>query len=210
MSFRILVGGEEVKVIDEQVTRVSVMTPSGVRSEFGIADEGAIDLIVTTAQPGGPMRLDHLEALHRKQEAERVQGLPAGQEPYTVPKDLNSTQGDHSYIAEGREPEGTEAQSVSPPAVDLTEGLEPGDDSTRTARLEAFSSSGDAEAAVKDNPPGSTSSSAEVQAPVEETTSDTTDDLSFSTATDDTTTDTATDDTTDEPPNSQPEKEFSL
>lgn len=173
MSFRILVGGEEVKVIDQQVTRVSVMTSSGVRSEFGIADEGAIDLIITTAQPGGPQRLDHLEALRRKEESERVAGLPAGQEEYIVPKDLNTTQGDHSYVAEGREPEGTEGQSVTPPSRDLSEGLEASDSGTLTARIEAYNNCGDADKAIKDNEPGSGSkkeeSSSAEESPVEET-----------------------------------------
>lgn len=159
MTFRILVDGEEKASCDEQVTRVSIMTPSGVRSEFGIADEGAIDIVLTKAQPGGPMRLDHLENLKRQQESKRVEGLSAGQLPGEAPKALTDTQGPHSYIATGEEPSETEQRTVTPPSVDLAEGLEASDEATRTARLDAYANSGDANKAIKDNPPGSGGSS---------------------------------------------------
>ncbi len=166
MSFRILVDGEEKARCDEQVTRVSIMTPSGVRSEFGIADEGAIDIVLTKAQPGGPMRLDHLEALRSKQEAERVQGLSSGQLPGEVPKALTDTQGPHSYIATGEEPSETEQRTVTPPPKDLAEGLEATDTDTINARLSAYADSGDADKAISDNPPGSGSGGSSASEPV--------------------------------------------
>src|SRR5918993_5872436 len=97
MTFRILVDGEEVATCDQQVTRVSVMTARGTAAEVGIADEGAIDLVLIKAFPGGPIRLDHLEALRAKQENERREGLEQGPVDYNVTKALTDTQGPHSY-----------------------------------------------------------------------------------------------------------------
>jgi hypothetical protein len=46
-------------------------------------------------------------------------------------------------------------QIVAPPSVDLAQGLDPRDEATLSARVEAFNSTGDAQRAVDENPPNS-------------------------------------------------------
>lgn len=152
MSFNILVDGEKVATVDEQVTKVSVMTSRGTAAEVGIADEGAIDIILTKAVPGGPRRLDHIEAQQRKENAERVEGQVTGQPAYNASKELTGTQGPHTYTADGEGVTTTDAPKQLPPDRDLAEGLEADQSDILTARIEAFNSSGDAQAAIDDNP----------------------------------------------------------
>lgn len=173
MTFRLLVNGEEVKSFDEQVTRVSLMTSRGVAGIVGIADEGSIDLLVEVAQPGGPMRLDHLENLQAQEARERSEGLAVGNAPQEVNKELLGSQGSPTYTAQSGGVEASSEKYVPPPSRDLTEGLESSDSGTRTARLNAYAASGDADAAIEDNPPGSGSEEApaeEEAAPETETT----------------------------------------
>lgn len=161
MTFRILVDGEEKATVDEQVTRVTVMTSRGAAAVVGISDEGAIDLHIEKAVPGGPIRLDQLEAYQRQANAERVQGLVSGFTPIPVSKELTGTQGVHTYTVTGEEATASDAPHVAPPSRDLAEGLDSSDTATLTARITAYNSSGDADAAIEDNPAGSGTTSSD-------------------------------------------------
>lgn len=174
MTFKLLVNGEEVKVFDEQVTKVSLMTSRGLAGSAGISTEGSVDIQVEIAQPGGPMRLDHLEALQRREDRERSEGLVVGSTPQKVGKELSGTQGEHDYTARPGGVENPQGANPPGPSRDLAEGLESSDTDTLTARVEAFASSGDADAAINDNPAGSGPSvpvqePLRVESPVEET-----------------------------------------
>lgn len=141
MPFRILLDGEEIASVDEQVTRLSVMTSRGVGAEVGIADEGAVDIQLTRVVPGGVRRLDELEREQIERDRERAaEGEPVGAPPTNAPRELNTNQ-----FGEKNNP---------PPDVDLSQGLESDDSDTLTARVNAFSSGGDAQKAIDDNPPG--------------------------------------------------------
>lgn len=121
MAFRILIDGEEVNSVDERVTRVSIMTSRGVAAEFGIADEGAIDIRLIKAVPGGPRRLDDIEREAAQEERDRVGDQPVGAPDTGVPKELTTTQ--------------TGETVTRPPERDLTEGLEADDVDGRTAAV---------------------------------------------------------------------------
>lgn len=144
MSFRILVDGEQAFEVDEQITRVSIMTSRGVAAEVGIADEGVIDIQLTRVAPGGVRRLDQVERERIKEDQERAkEGEPVGSAPSEAPRDLNANQfGGTSY---------------PPPSVDLASDIDPSDSDTLTRRIEAYGSHGDAQRAIDEVKSGNSS-----------------------------------------------------
>lgn len=139
MTFRVLVDGEEVHSVDEQVTAVTVDTPRGVAARVGISTESAINIVLETVAPGGVMRLDHLEALQRREQQERSKDNESFRVPAFVGGPLLGTQGDHTETARSGGVEASE-RSATPPDRDLTEGIDASDTEARTSAINSFNS----------------------------------------------------------------------
>ncbi len=154
--------GEVIATIEEQALAVRIQTSRGETSATGLGpDDGVIDLIIDRVAPGGPPRLDQLEAAQMQALRDRSQeGQPVGytRDFQVHPSGLSATQGVHNEsLREGgvdRELTRRTRANGQVPSVDLGYGLLPGDVETRTARIEAFAGHGDAQRAINDYPAG--------------------------------------------------------
>lgn len=157
--FRLLVNGKEVERFAEQVTKVTLMTARGAVGQAGISPtDGSVDLQVEFAQPGGPIRLDHIENQAAQAIRDRGEGQRTGQLDPQVDKSLIGTQGGQDYTArEGGVDAVSNEEIVAPPSRDLTEGLDSDDVEGRTRRIEDFTRSGDADAVISGEPADSDS-----------------------------------------------------
>jgi hypothetical protein len=158
MPFSLRLDGEVIASVDEQVTGVRVMTARGESSATGIAPhEGVVDIILDKVAPGGPPRLDQIEAQALQAIRDRSEeGQPVGyaRDLLVNPKGLQATQGIHDETLRdgGVDPNVRQNHVVGGPSRDLGEGLSPKDTDVLTARIEAFGDHGDAQRAISDNP----------------------------------------------------------
>lgn len=160
MTFDLRLDGDVIATVDEQVTAVRLQTSRGETAAMGVAPhEGVVDIILDRVAPGGPPRLDQIEAMNMQAIRDRAQGgLPVGfpRDFQVRPAGLRADQGLHDEtLREGdvdvRLAERTRG-NTSPPSKDLAEGLSARDTEVLTARIEAFSEHGDADRAIQDNP----------------------------------------------------------
>lgn len=158
MPFSLRLDGEVIATVDEQVTAVRVMTARGESSATGIAPhEGVVDIILDRVAPGGPPRLDQIEAAQLQAIRDRSQeGMRVGyaRDLQVNPKGLQATQGIHDETLRegGVDPAIRQSHVVGGPSHDLGSGLSPSDTEVLTARLDAFGQHGDAQRAIRDNP----------------------------------------------------------
>lgn len=158
MVFSLRLDGEIIATVDEQVTGVRVMTARGESSATGIAPhEGVVDIILDKVAPGGPPRLDQIEAAQLQAIRDRSQeGMRVGyaRDLQVNPKGLQATQGIHDETLRegGVDPAIRQNHVFGGPSRDLGEGLSPKDTDVLTARLNAFGEHGDAGRAISDNP----------------------------------------------------------
>jgi hypothetical protein len=99
MSFEIRVNGETVWETDDHVLDVSVQSARGELARVGTAiDDAVLNIVANVATDGGPMRLDHLEALQREQARSFREGATAGTvaEEVTEETSLHGSQGEHT------------------------------------------------------------------------------------------------------------------
>lgn len=159
--FSIRLDGKVIASVDEQVTALRVQTARGEASVLGISDEGVVDIILDKVAPGGPVRLDQLEAFQAQQIRERGrEGVLVGQPRHEVVAPAQGQLAKQGLHLETLRPGGVDPKEVGStvhdhPLRDLAVGLDTGDVETRTARIEAFAKDGDYDKAIKDNPPGS-------------------------------------------------------
>lgn len=147
--FVLRLDGEIIATTDELVTGIRVQTARGEVSAVGLApNEGVVDIILDRVAPGGPLRLDQIEAQALQDIRDRqIVGQPVGINPInqTPPTSVPQTN-----------PSTTAAQMIGlHPSMDLSSGLTPGDTDTINQRISDFGDHGDAAKAVADNPPGS-------------------------------------------------------
>lgn len=152
--------GEVIATIEEQALAVRIQTSRGETSATGLGpDDGVIDLIIDRVPPGGPPRLDQLEAQTMQDIRDRSpEGTVIGfaRDHQVHPSGLSATQGTHTETLRegGVDTELTRRtrSNGQVPQVDLAEGLQAGDVEVRSARLTAFAEHGDAQRAIDDNP----------------------------------------------------------
>jgi hypothetical protein len=152
--FEVRVNGETVHQEAAQVIGISLMSARGELYHGGISTEGVVDVVLDLVHAGDPLRLDQLEAAQAKTAAAIVENEVTGSTPWVPSEGMTAKQkiGDSTTRPGG---DGEADEFVSPPSVDLSQDLDPSDEATLTARVEAFTDSGDAQKAVDDNPPGS-------------------------------------------------------
>lgn len=160
--FTLRMNGEVVAEVDEQVTKVRLITAQGEASATGIPlDVGVVDIVLDTVAPGGPPRLDQIEQMEAQAWRDRArEGVPVGNPPLEALAPAEGQRARQGYHVETLRPGGVDRKEQGTtvhnhPLKDLFGDLEPGDTATRTARIEAFGKHGDYDRALKDNPPGS-------------------------------------------------------
>lgn len=98
MAFEIRVNGEKAWDTEDHVLGISVQSARGEVARVGTAiDDAILNIVVDIATPGGPMRLDHLEALQAEQFRSFREGEVAGPTPVVQDEEsLQGTQGEHT------------------------------------------------------------------------------------------------------------------
>jgi hypothetical protein len=160
VAFEVRVNGQPVHLEEGQVTAVSVQSARGELYRAGISTEGVIDVVLDVVPSGGPRRLDQIEAEGVRYDQARVAGQPSGNmrdSGDAVDRSFLQTQHAQNDTLRPGGPSEQIARlgNVAPPSVDLAQGLDPRDEATLSARVEAFNSTGDAQRAVDENPPNS-------------------------------------------------------
>lgn len=163
MTFALRLNGEIIAEIPEQVTGVRLLSSRGQAAAMGISpDDGVIDIVIDTVAPGGPPRLDQLEALAVQQLRDRAEeGVVVGTPPDSMRSvgmgDVRASQGLHLETVRPGGVDVDEQNSViyTHPVKDIFAGLDLGDTETRTARANAFAKTGNVDSVIKDYPPGS-------------------------------------------------------
>lgn len=157
MTFVVRVNGEDVWETGLQVIEVSLQSATGEKAKVGVAnDMGVIDLIVMEVAAGGPVRLDHLEALQLKAKREMSEGEVASgalSDRYEAPDAMHATQGEHSYTAT---PGGGENDPSLPPVANTPADTTSDDPTATTVASDAATGSGDTGSSF---PPFATSTS---------------------------------------------------
>lgn len=158
MTFKLRLDGKEIASVDEQVLSVRLQTARGETAATGIApNEGVVDIILEKVAPGGPIRLDQLEARQMQEIRDRAEeGMSVGfaRDFQVNPQGLRADQGVHDETLREGGPRRNDQTVTSGPSRDLSEGLAQGDTETLTARLEAFAEHGDTDRAISENPAG--------------------------------------------------------
>lgn len=108
MSFEVRINGQRVWSTDRQVTRIAMQ---GNRGEIGAAGigpaDGVVDLFVQEVAPGGPLRLDQVEAAQQAFIRDVAEGTETGTGTYTPAADANKQlQGDPPQRGEDIPPGG--------------------------------------------------------------------------------------------------------
>ncbi len=159
--FDIRYEGKSILSVDEQVTAVRLQSSRGETAVTGIAPhEGVIDIILDRVAPGGPPRLDQIEAQSRQAIRDNSEeGAPVGfaRDNQVVSQGARMDQGAHDEtLREG----GVDTAKVRAtrsggqvPSRDLAAGLDKTDTEALTKRLEAFDRHGDADKAIEENGP---------------------------------------------------------
>lgn len=156
--FVVRLDGEPIFQTDEQVIGCRLMTSRGEAAAIGLSQsDGVVDIVLDRVAPGGPVRLDQLEAQAnldiraRGQEGQVVGSNPTLQN--TVPA---ANQGAiTTTLTKGDTPSsGMDAGAFvnQNPSKDLATGLQTTDSATLTNRIEAFGQHGDADKAISDHP----------------------------------------------------------
>lgn len=143
--FRLVHEGDTILEVEEQVTEVTLRTARGSGQPVFISPtDGVIEIVIAKVAPGGPLRLDHLEALQLK--AIRDRGTE-GERVGNVADTLNGPEAHMLVTPQGFNAdtagEGTNREHVDMgtlPAEDLAEGAK--DEKERTARIDAFGKDG--------------------------------------------------------------------
>lgn len=159
--FVVRLDGEPIFSTDEQVIGCRLMTSRGEAAAIGLSQsDGVVDIVLDRVHPGGPVRLDQLEAQANLDIRERgKEGQTVGANPTllnTVPAanqgavTTTLTKGDTP--SSGIDPRAFINQN---PSVDLASGLATTDTGTLTNRINAFGDHGDAAKAVADHPANS-------------------------------------------------------
>lgn len=157
MPFDLLFDGKVIASVNEQVTGVRVQTSRGESSVTGISpNEGAVQIILDRVQPGGPPRLDQIEAKALQELRDSAtEGMLVGTAPGWAVMS-RAMQGDQGHHDETTRPGGVDLdqrrRGAFGPSRDLAEGLSSQDTEVLTARLNAFGEHGDSDRAVRDNP----------------------------------------------------------
>lgn len=149
MTFKLRVNGEDVWSTDQQVNNVSLMSARGEAGRIGISTEGVVDVVVSEIPSGGPMRLDHYEAMKRQEQRDFQEGGSLGireASTFDVGRGAKATQGEHDYTA--RTGDAVSQEGGVGPDVDLAKDINRQDyDSeeefvaARTKAVEEFSKS---------------------------------------------------------------------
>lgn len=157
MPFKLRHEGKDILTIDEQVTGVRIQTSRGETSVTGVAPhEGVVDIIIDRVAPGGPRRLDQIEASELQDIRDRAEeGEPIGyaRDSQVVTAGARADQGVHDETLREGGVKKSEQGNTNPPQVDLAQGLSAKDTDVLTARIQAFNDGGDAQKAIDDNPP---------------------------------------------------------
>lgn len=165
--FEIRVDGETVYTCEGQVVGVAIDSARGELYNFGVHNEGVINLRLSQVRAGDPIRLDQLEAAQRRFQASLVEGHQSGQPARTADSSMALRQeiGDNTLTESGDDRPGRDGFN-RPPSVDLAQGLnkdDPNFSDIVSARVEAFNSHGDAQRAVDEVTLDSFSSSGATQ-----------------------------------------------
>lgn len=121
--FEIRVNGETVYTTESQVDKAHILTSQGEAAAVGISQSvGVIDIALDIVAPGGPLRLDHLEALERQRQRDLAGDQSVGQVQHEVDPSIKNTQGEHTETAETPETTAEKNSEVSEPFSLSTSG----------------------------------------------------------------------------------------